>query len=216
MTYLISGDVSDLAPAVIDGTGLPRVMQASFYEATTQEERTVLAVRHGLYGLPTVELVAWLRTHIGDRSAIEIGAGNGRLAEAVGIPATDTRIQEGGATRAHYESIGQAPVTYGPNVERIEALDAVRKHRPSVVVGSWITHRYDGARHAAGGSMYGPDTLAILALCDEYVHIGNEGVHQHDPLWALPHEVHHFPWLYSRAMNGGRDVIGVWKGNGAG
>lgn len=210
MTFLIPADARDLAPLVMDCAGSLRVMPASFYAATTQDERSLLAVRHGLYGLPTEELVAWLRGHIGDRSAIEIGAGNGRLAEAVGIPATDNHLQEFGPIRAYYEMLGQALVVYGPNVERIEALEAVKKYRPSVVVGSWITHN---SRHAPGGSAYGPDLPAILALCDEYVHICNEGTHKNDPLWDRPHEVHEFPWLYSRAANGGRDLIAIWKGD---
>lgn len=208
--YLIDTEgVRDLATDVIDEHGLPRVMPADFYAGTTSTERGVLGIRHGLYCLPTVELVTWLTEFIDGRKAIEIGAGNGRLADAVGIPATDAYLQE----RDYYEIHGQPLILFGPNVERLEARDAIRKHRPQVVIGAWITQRYNRRHHAAGGSRFGVDTDMVLRHVEHYVLIGNEKVHAKHPLWQRPQEIHHPPWLYSRAVNGTRDFIAVWDGD---
>lgn len=205
-------DIRDLAPDVLDDDGHPRIMPASFYEQTTIDERALLGNRYALYCLPTVELCDWLMAHIGQRPAIEIGAGNGRIAARLGIPATDSRLQDSAGIRKAYALMGQPTITYGDNVERAEAMEAIRAYGPDIVLGSWITHRYDSRRHVAGGNMYGPDTDAILAMCAEYVLIGNEVTHADHPLWARPHDVIYPPWLYSRAHNGGRNFIAYWKG----
>lgn len=202
----------DLAPDVIDADGLPRVMPAAFYAATRPEERAWLAIRHGLYGLPTVELVDWLRARVDGRSAIEIGAGHGRLADALDIRATDNRMQEWPAIRMIYDLQGQPPVTYGPNVETVDANRAVRRYKPDVVVGSWVTHRYNPRRHSRGGNEHGPDLPAILAEVDELILVVNEKTHAKNPLMDVPHETYTPPGLYSRALTGAPDQVAVWKG----
>lgn len=207
----VSG-LRDLAPDVIDEQGLPHVMPARFYAQTTAEERAWLGNRFGLYCLPTEELCDWLRAHLGQRPAVEIGAGNGRMAERVGIPATDSYMQDDPAVRAHYERMGQPPVRYGPSVSRLEAKEAVRSYHPAVVIGAWVTHRYNRRQHWRGGNQYGPDIDWVLRRCEEYILIGNEMVHARSPLWERPHELYHFPWLYSRAVSG-RDLVAIWKGD---
>jgi hypothetical protein len=202
----------DLAVDVIDEAGLPRVMPADFYAKATVSERGLLGVRHGLYCLPTVELVDWLRDFIDGRKAVEIGAGNGRLAEAVDIVATDSYLQERPEMRAFYASLGQPLVRFGPNVLRLDAREAIRKYRPQVVVGSWVTHKYNARRHGSGGNMYGPDTDWVLQRCEHYVLIGNEKTHAQHPLWARTHSILYPSWLYSRAVNGSRDFIAIWRG----
>lgn len=89
ISVLDASTITDISDAVIDETGRPRVLPASFYENTTPEERGLVCHRHGLYCLPTVELADFVRETIGGRTAIEIGAGNGALAEKIGIHATD-------------------------------------------------------------------------------------------------------------------------------
>ena len=203
-------EVRDLSDAVLDESGRPKVLPASFYQSTTREERGMLGVQHGLYCLPTLELVDWLVAHIGRRRAIEIGAGNGRLAEAVGIRATDNFQQTNPMVRAHYEALGQPTIRYGPNVERLDAQEAVNRYEPEVVVGSWITHRFDPRVPERGGNMYGPDADWLVERC-EYVMIGNIGVHGQHPLLSRSHDVVFPPWLYSRAMNGSLDFIATWR-----
>jgi hypothetical protein len=205
--HFIDPRTRDLSADVIGPDGCLRILPASFWAQTTKQERGLLCVRNGVYCLPTLELVERLREMIAGRIAIEIGAGNGVLAQALGIPATDNRMQEDPTIRAAYRAQGQAPVRYGAHVERLDAHEAVEKYRPEVVIGAWITHRYDPSNHAAGGNMFGPDEFAIVLAVQEYILIGHEGVHAPKPLWRRPHTVWHPQFLYSRAMSPGRDFI---------
>lgn len=205
-------DVRDLAPDVIAPDGRPRVMPAAYYAHTTREERALLGNRHGIYLLPTVELVEQLRQLIGGRSAIEIGAGNGVLAEALGIPATDSCLQADPIIAAHYALSGQPTVKYGPNVEPLDAAEAIAKYRPQVVVAAWVTHKYSAGRHEAGGNMFGVVEESVLEQCEHYLFVGNMRVHEHKSIWTAPHQVSHPDYVYSRAINGSADFLAMWEG----
>lgn len=200
----ITGDVFE--------AGRLRVLPAAYWATTTAEERALLGHRHGLYSFPTVEFVDHLRDLIGGRPAIEIGAGHGVLAEALGIPATDSRQQEKEPWRSTYRRLGQPPVRYGANVVECHASRAVRRYKPDVVIGCWVTHRYDPARHTAGGNEAGVDEPDILRHCAVYVLVGNEHVHAGKSIWDRAHTIEYPPWLYSRAVNGTREFIAVWRG----
>lgn len=201
----------DLAPAAIGADGRLRILPAEFWAATTVTERALFGNRHGLYALPTVELVAHLRELIGGRTAIEIGAGNGVLAEALGITATDSYQQDTEPYRSYYRSIGQPTVPYGPNVVRAHASRAVRTYRPQVVIACWVTHKADPKRPEAGGNEVGVDEADILRHCQTYIHIGNDRIHRTKPILGRPHTVTHPPFLYSRAHNGTPDNITIWN-----
>lgn len=203
--------VRDISDLVLDAQGHLRILTARELAATTPQERLLCDVRHGLYGFPTLELVDFLRTRIAGRSAIEIGAGHGVLAQALGIPATDNRQQEDAAIRAHYRALGQPTVPYGDHVEKLDAAAALTTYRPQVVIACWVTHRFEAHRPEAGGSATGVDEAAIIAACEEYIVIGNERVHAGKPIWSLPHEKLTPPWLYSRAVNGSADFVAVWR-----
>lgn len=204
--------IRDIAPEVLDDRGCLRVLSAAYWVTTTPDERALFGHRHGLYSFPTVELVEHLRGIIGGRSAIEIGAGHGVLAEALGIPATDNRMQEWPKYRAIYAVTGQPAVPYGPNVVDCHASRAVRRYKPQVVVGCWVTHLYDPARYEAGGNEVGVDEEDILRHCETYVVVGNEKVHAGKKVWNRPHKVEYPPFVYSRAHNGTRDFIATWRG----
>lgn len=203
-------NIKDISSSVLAAPGRPRVMPAVFYQNTTLEERALFGLCHGIYGLPTEELVDWLKREIHGRSALEIGAGHGALAEALGIPATDNWMQANRAIAAHYESHGQPVVKYGQHVEKLDAAAAVAKHRPQVVIASWVTHKYSPFRHEAGGNEFGVDEEAILAACETYILIGNTKVHARTPMWRHVHRIIHPDWLYSRSFNGTKDFIAVW------
>ena len=126
--------VRDIAPLMLDDQGTLCVVPASVLSATTPEERLVFGVRHGLYSFPTEELISFLKDRIRGRSAIEIGAGHGQLAKALGIPATDNRQQEDPRMKAYYLARGQATVPYGDHVDALDAAEAVKRHRPQVVI----------------------------------------------------------------------------------
>lgn len=201
----------DLAHLLLDAKGQLLVRDARELAQTTAEERLLFGVRHGIYGLPTTELLKFLRARLAGRSAIEIGAGHGMLAQALSIPATDNRQQEDPTIGAYYQSIGQPTIHYGNHVEKLDAERAVAKYRPQVVIACWVTHRFDEAAPQRGGSVTGVDEAAILRNCEEYIFIGNEQVHRCKPILSLPHEKITPPWLYSRALNGSPDFIAIWR-----
>lgn len=208
--------VRDISPEVLDALGRLRVLPAAYWASTTREERMLFGNRHGLYSFPTFELVDRLREIIGDRTAIEIGAGHGVLAEALGIPATDSRQQDKEPWRAMYKAKGQPTVPYGPNIVESHASRAVRSYKPQVVIGCWVTHLYDPDRHDAGGNEAGIDEPDILRHCETYVVVGNEKVHAGKAIWSRPHQIEHPPFVYSRAMNGAPEFIAVWQGSASG
>lgn len=211
-TVAISTDqIRDLAPELLDELGYLRIVPSWVFEDTTQHERALFGNRHGIYGLLTTELIQWLQDRIGGRTAIEVGAGNGSLAHALGIPATDSKMQDNPIVAKLYEGIGQPTVTYGPDVQRLPANDAVVVHKPKVVVAQWVTHLYKQSRHEAGGNMWGVNEERIIKSCEEYIFIGNEQVHAGKSIWSLPHEIIYPDWLYSRAANGSRNFIACWK-----
>lgn len=203
--------IRDIAPLLLDEQGRLKVVDASVLAQTTREERALFGVRHAYYGLLTTELVEHVQSLIAGRSALEIGAGHGGLARALGIVATDNHQQSWPEIRAHYEMLRQPTIRYGENVLELDAAQAVAQFRPQVVVASWVTHRYDPRRHGAGGNQDGVCEEDIIRQCEMYIFIGNEQVHTHKSIWALPHEKIFPSWLYSRAVNGSRDFIAVWQ-----
>lgn len=210
--FINTAGLRDLAPDVLDENGRIRILPAAFWAETTRDERGMFGTRHGYYSFPTVELVDYLRQLIGDSKAIEIGAGNGVLAEALGITATDNRMQEWPKYRGLYNVLGQAPVPYGPNIVDCNASRAVRIYKPDIVIGCWVTHKYDRRRHWAGGNEVGVDEEEVLAGCRTYVIVGNDTVHNGKKIWDRPHERHDLPFLYSRAING-TDFLAIWPGD---
>lgn len=211
MYHLNPAKIRDISSLLLDESKTLQVVSAGTLKSTTKEERLLFGVRHGLYSFPTQELCSYLKDRIAGRSAIEIGAGHGKLAQALGIPATDNRQQEDAALRQHYARLGQPIVPYGRNVEKLDAAAAVAKHKPQVVIACWVTHRFDPRRAEAEGSVTGVDEEAIIASCEEYIFIGNEQVHAGKSIWALPHEKMTPPWLYSRAGNGHPEFIASWR-----
>jgi hypothetical protein len=210
--FTIDADTLDISPDVLDDHGRIRVLPAAFWATTTAAERALFGKRHGIYSFPTLELVDRLRELIDGRSTIEIGAGNGVLAETLGIPATDNRMQENPLYRRIFDRLDQAPVPYGPNVVECHASRAVRQFKPSVVIGCWVTHKYDPARREAGGNEIGVDEPDILRNCETYILVGNDRVHADSAIKSRPHEIEYPPWLYSRAGQSSREFIAVWRG----
>lgn len=204
----------DLRPEALDQHGRLRILPASFWASTTAAERALFGHRTGLYSFPTVELVECLATLIAGSRAIEIGAGNGVLAEALGIPATDSYQQRKRKYRQIYERSGQPIVPYGPNVIELDASMALRRYRPQVVLACWVTHVYNPLAPERGGNEAGVDERDLLRRCEAYVFVGNEKTHAQKPIWSQPHRVSHPSFVYSRANNGSRDFLAMFAGEG--
>lgn len=161
------------------------------------------------YGLVTQELVSWLRGVIGGRHAIEIGAGMGDLGRALGIPMTDSARQTDFEMRLYYMMIGRTVTDPPPDVERIDASQAVAKYKPQVVIASWVT-QLALAEDEVQAFVYGVDEEALLEVVDTYIHIGNIAVHGKKRILSRPHKVYAFPWLYSSALRPELNRIWVW------
>jgi len=211
-------DTSYLDRLLLDEDGYLRVVPSEVYEGIDWVDLRVWCHKRAFYGLPTTELIEFLREQIGDRTAIEIGSGNGVFGRALDIPRTDSHLQEQPEVALHYLMQGQPLVGYGPDVERLEALEAVQKYDPQVVIGSWVTHWIDPnlPYPPGGGSMYGirEDRLLTHPSVETYMVIGNLDVHGHKPAWKPELGASHVvqaPWLWSRAARPGNNCVMVWE-----
>lgn len=201
----------DIAEAgALDASGRLRILPAAFWRDYTQDEISAFCVRHGLYNVPTVQQLHALGMLLADGLALEIGAGNGVLAQALGIRAVDNHMQTWPEIAHIYRSTGQAAVTYGANVINADATAEVMSMQPDIVLGCWITHRYDPALPALGGNMYAPDERVIVKLARNYVHVGNSGTHRNKPIHTYPHRIYRPDWLVSRAFAGAHNEIRIW------
>lgn len=195
----------------LNSAGGLRVLPASFWADFTHPEVAAFCVRSGFYFVPTTEFVSWLAQLIGTpENALEIGAGSGVLAEALGVRAVDSHMQEWPHIAAIYKASEQATVPYGANVERLDAAVAVERYRPRVVLAAWVTHKFNPKRPELGGNMYGVNERSILRHAPTYVHIGHTGVHALKPISALGHRAYKPAGMISRAMSEGENLVQVW------
>ena len=194
----------------LDKDGRLVVHEAAFWKQFSQVEISMFCVRHGLYSIPTFELVQWLSQELGQDPAIEIGAGNGVLADALGIPAYDNKMQDRPEVQAYYKTLGQTPVTYGPNVVEMDAEMAVYTAKPKVVIAAWVTHLYDPSEHWREGNAYGVREEEIIKRA-KYIFVGNTQPHKFKPILEVPHTMHRFPWLVSRGFLSSENFIAVWE-----
>ena len=161
----------------VAGTLLPQ--PAIFWAEKTMPQRALFGHEHGVYSFPTVEGVEFIRQAIAGRElqTIEVGAGNGGWCKALGIRGTDSYLQRRKDIAARYASMRQPPASYGAHVEKLEAIKAVRKYRPTIVIASWVTQKFRADRFSMRGNVDGVDELRLLELVDEYILIGNTNSH---------------------------------------
>lgn len=191
-----------------------KLLKAYEYDKMYRPSVQMWAHKHGRYGLPTFELIEWLKDQIGDRKAIEIGSGHGDLCYHLGILGTDNWCQQLPDVAAYYRAQGQPVIKYASDVEKLDGLAAVEKYRPSVVVGSWVTQWISSGPKGAGkqGSMYGIREDRILKTGVTYIMIGNLGSHNKKEILKKPHEEHRLPFVRSRASDPDLDRVFIWRG----
>jgi len=208
--YLLPADGPTLD--LLDEHGRLKLLAAAEYDAFPRTAVQVWCHRHARYGLPTVELIAWLREQIGARKAIEIGSGSGDLAYHLGIPATDNRMQEWKDVISYYAATGQPVIRYPATVQSLDAVDAVALHKPEVVVASWVTEWIDPhlPMPPQGGNMYGVKEDQIVATCT-YILIGNLHTHGRKKIMRQPHQEYALPFLRSRARFPDLDRVWIWN-----
>jgi hypothetical protein len=189
---------------------LVKPVAAKEMEGIEQDHLMQWCTENAIYQPPIIELIDWLREKIGDRSAIEICAGKCGIGRALGIPTTDSWQQTQPEIMAYYRIMRQPPIFPPGYVEKIDANEAVKKYKPDVVVGSFVTQRWQ-SEEDADGNMWGPLEEEWVKTGTVYIHIGNEVTHKNKRILSLPHETFHFPWLRSRAIEQDKNVIWVWN-----
>ena len=156
-----------------------------------------------LYTFPTVEVIDFLREEIDDGDpelapdAIEICAGSGWIGRGLDIPITDSYLQAREDVKKMYLKNGCMPIDYPSDVEKIDAVSAVKKYRPAFVIGSYVTRKW-GLGSKKEGNMYGVDTTWVSLNCKRFYLIGNENVHGGDPIMKRNHKTWDEKWLITR------------------
>ena len=147
----------------------------------TDNELRLFMGKHGIYVLPTIELIQFISGTIAKSGAvnpIEIGSGNGTIARESGIPATDSYMQDplefrhtvrtddlplydlfiSGLHNMPYNG----PVKYGKNVKKFEGFHAVKHYKADFVLCNYVTQRYNEKFHNLGGNHFGVDFLKVM------------------------------------------------------
>lgn len=194
-----TANIKDISDGLLDEKNKLKLLSFKEYEKYSWEQLRLFCHYNARYGLPTQELISWLKVVIDGRKAIEIGAGSGDLGSLLEIHMTDNKQQSWENIKEHYKQLGQPTISYPCEIEEIDALDAVKKHKPKVVIASWVT-TYSPHQTRYASSPYGVKEDEILDLVDTYIHIGNLSVHGHKPILKNPHEEIKADWILSRSV----------------
>lgn len=201
-------DVSRMEELTGAASGTIRPIPAREVEKCGFEQARMFMHKYGLYTLPTVELIDYLAGIIAGKRAIEIGAGLGVIGRALGIPATDNKMQAWPEIKAHYDRMRQPTIQYPADIIELDAHDAIKRYRPQIVIGSYITHKWRPGMES--GNQYGVDNLKIARKVEAYYMIGSLTTHLKDPAMKHLDGIERHDFLYTR---GGKEnsVIFRWK-----
>lgn len=208
-TILPATNLKDVSPELLLPNGKLKLFSAKFYDEKDNSDLRLFCHNYARYGLPTTELIDFLIQKIDGRSAIEIGSGHGDLGYHLNIKMTDSKIQRKPEVQQAYKEMKQPLIDYPDDVEEIEALDAVEKYKPSVVIASWIT-TYAPHVMPYGSNPYGVKEAKILDKIETFIIIGNNDLHGDKPIRKLPHLEIYEPWIKSRATNPENNRIYIW------
>ena len=201
--------VTDISKDVMRDDGKLKLMAAEEWRSFKWDDFRAFCHVKARYGIPTIELVDFIKTVIDGRSVIEIGAGAGDLGFHLGIKMTDNKQQEMPAVAASYKAMHQPVIKYPKDVEKRDALDAVVKYKPQVVVASWITP-YAPHEMPYGSNPFGVKEDKILDLVETFIIVGNLDVHWDKPIRQYEHKTIHSPWIVSRAKDQNKNAIFIW------
>lgn len=197
---MIPVDTKDISGELLLPNKKIKLLSYDQFQKYSWEELRMFCHIYGRYTLVTKELIEYLKYLIGDRDVIEIGAGAGDLGYHLGIRMTDSKMQRWAAIRKRYLEMGQPTIDYPDDVEELDALAAVKKYKPKVVVASWIT-TFSEYPTFYNSSSYGILEEEILQLVDEFIIIGNKDFHVDKPIMKYPCHKIAFPFLLSRSSN---------------
>lgn len=200
MHFLPNHDISSLEKILVkDGA----IQPVSFSDIADFPQEVISAFCHayGIYQIPTTELIDFLSSEIPDsEDAIEIGAGNGCIGRALGIKMTDNKMQLWDNIKEYYKRVHQPIVKYGQDVEEIDANAAVLKYKPKIVVGCWITEKWNPGM--TSGNAWGVEEYKMFGDgIQKYIMVGNSKIHGHKKILSTLHvKKYKFPWILSRSL----------------
>jgi len=208
VTELKKEDISHVE-GILLRDGVLQVVDYERIKDMTTNQLCLFCVKHAVYQIVTTELVDFIRTEIGTKKAIEIGGGNGCLGRALGIPVTDLKAQENADVRAMYALMQQPVITYGQDVVKMEAMDAISSYGPEVVVSAWVTQKWKpGIKH---GFDRGVDETYYKGRIEKYIFVGNQGPHGDKVIMKqFPFKKYQFDWLVSRSWYKDKNAIYVF------
>lgn len=202
-------ELNELSELLLDNEGNLKPVKAKDLKKVSQTSIAVWCHKKAIYSIVTEELIDWLKEHVKDKSAIEIGAGKNILGKELGIVQTDSYLQAEPEIMARYIEMRQPIIEYPNDVKKYDALKACSEFRPAVVISAWITQL--GGPTIPQSSPYGINETKIVNWVDKYIMIGHEGNHGQKKILSLPHKVYEFPWLYSRTVDPGGNKIWVFE-----
>lgn len=199
----------DISSELLMPNGQLKLLSYREYEKYSSDNLRYFCWLNARCGIPTVELVDYLKSIINGRTAIEIGSGHGDLGRYLNIPLTDSRMQEEPEIKSFYYRIGHPTIKYPEDVEKLEALEAVKKYKPQVVIASWVCP-YSPHDTTYGSSPRGIEEDKLLELVDTYIMIGNLVTHGDKPIRKLKHQEINEKFIISRATNPENNRIFIW------
>lgn len=211
-SFLELSDISELESIILkDG----KIVCLPFAELNrfSQEQISLFCHKHAIYQLPTKELIEFIKSEIGNSSAIEIGSGNGCIGRSLGIRMADNKMQELPEIKLHYEMLRQPVITYGTDVEKLDGIEAIKKYRPKTVVACWVTQKWKPGMK--DGNALGVEEELIFANgVEKYIHVGNEKTHASKVILdKFPHKRYYNEFIISRSMSREENVIYIFQNN---
>lgn len=198
-------DISHInSKAFVDGKLIP--LPYEFYKSLTDNEIKYFLLVHGIYVLPTTELIAFLKENMLNENTIEIGCGLGCIGRSLNIKMTDNKMQSWPDVVKLYTLSKQPVIVYPDDVIEMDAVEAVKYFKPDTTIGAFITHQFNGV----SGNMYGPKEELILKNTKRYINIGNLFTHREKPILALNHLEFYFPWIITRAVDQKKNRIFIF------
>jgi hypothetical protein len=206
---LIKEDTSELEKLLLDSNNNLKPIAFDVVNKFSQNVISLFCLKYAVYQIVTFELIDFLAQQIGDKKAIEIGAGNGCLGRSLGIKMTDNFQQNEPLIRAYYNSIKQPVIKYGHDVEKLDGNLVIEKYHPDILIGAWVTQRWKP--HLNEGNAAGIDELQFKNRIEKYILVGNEKTHGDKEIrHKMKCEIIKAPWLISRSLSRDENSIYIY------
>lgn len=158
-------------------------------------------MKRGVYQYPTIELLEWLKNYLKlpNPKVLEIGAGNGAFSRYLGTKASDSKVQETPEIKLLY-SLQRIGTTNPPDdVEKLDAVEAIRKYQPEIVFGTYITNKWKEGDKDGFDRGVDHEKFWKFDHVKKYIMIGNSRVHAGHTFLKIRHNEFYEPWLISRS-----------------